>query len=375
MNKLKVIDLFAGCGGLSLGFRKAGFKVPIHLEINENFCKTLEENALPEEIVINEDITKYENYLNNVILKNPTKINGIIGGPPCQAYSIAGRNKEENNMSEDPRNFLFESFNFLLKNIQPDFFIFENVLGMLSAKPYGIDLISELTKSFNESGYAINTNLKDCVFDMSEYGVPQKRKRVIIFGVNKSLYSNTKNKIDSFYREMRKNKKQIKTVKDAIGDLPKIKPIKSINRISHKVESSFSEHEPRFHNERDIKIFQILAEDIESGRNEFKSIESLKKIYEKYTAKSSSVHKYNVLNWDKPSNTIPAHLHKDGLRHIHPDPTQGRSITVREAARLMTFPDDYVFKGSRTDKFKMLGNAVPPDFSIILGEVIKKVLY
>ena len=348
MNKLNVIDLFAGCGGLSLGFRKAGFKVPIHLEINENFCKTLEENSLPEEIVINEDITKYENYLNNVILKKPTKINGIIGGPPCQAYSIAGRNKEENNMSEDPRNFLFESFNFLLKNIQPDFFIFENVLGMLSAKPYGIDLISELTKSFDESGYAINTNLKDCVFDMSEYGVTQKRKRVIIFGLNKNIYSNTKTKI---------------------------KPIKSINRISHKVEISFSEHEPRFHNERDIKIFQLLAEDIESGRNEFKSIDSLKKIYEKYTAKSSSVHKYNVLNWDKPSNTIPAHLHKDGLRHIHPDPTQGRSITVREAARLMTFPDDYVFKGSRTDKFKMLGNAVPPDFSIILGEVIKKVLY
>ena len=123
MNKLNVIDLFAGCGGLSLGFRKAGFKVPIHLEINENCCKTLEENSLPEEIVINEDITKYENYLNNVILKKPSKINGIIGGPPCQAYSIAGRNKEENNMSQDPRNFLFESFNFLLKKIQPDFFV------------------------------------------------------------------------------------------------------------------------------------------------------------------------------------------------------------------------------------------------------------
>ena len=157
--------------------------------------------------------------------------------------------------------------------------------------------------------------------------------------------------------------------------LVKLNPIKSINRISHKVESSFSEHEPRFHNERDIKIFKILAEDIESGRNEFKSIESIKKIYEKFTAKSSSVHKYNVLNWEKPSNTIPAHLHKDGLRHIHPDPTQGRSITVREAARLMTFPDSYILKGSRTDKFKMLGNAVRPDFSFILREVIKKVLY
>ena len=244
---------------------------------------------------------------------------------------------------------------------------------MLSAKPYGLDLTSELSKSFHESGYAINSNFKDCVFDMSEYGVPQKRKRVIIFGVSKNHYSNSKNKIDSFYREMIKNKKQIKTVKDAIGDLPKINPIKSINRISHKVESSFSEHEPRFHNERDIKIFKILAEDIESGRNEFKSIESLKKIYEKFTVKSSSVLKYNVLNWEKPSNTIPAHLHKDGLRHIHPDPTQGRSITVREAARLMTFPDSYILKGSRTDKFKMLGNAVPPDFSFILGDVMSNI--
>ena len=97
-------------------------------------------------------------------------------------------------------------------------------------------------------------------------------------------------------------------------------------------------------------------------------------MYKKYTGKESSVHKYNVLRWDQPSNTIPAHLYKDGLRHIHPDSKQARSITVRETARLMTFPDNYKLIGSRGDKYKMLGNAVPPDFSKIIAKTIKQII-
>ena len=375
MNKLHLIDTFAGCGGLSHGFRKAGFKIPYHLEIDKYCCETIKQNSLEDEIVINADITKYNTYLKTILEDQSKNINGIIGGPPCQAYSIAGRNKEENNMNEDPRNFLFESFNFLLEKFQPDFFIFENVTGMLSAKPFGIDLKPKIIEGFYKAGFIINSDLKNCIFDMSEYGIPQKRKRVIIFGLNKNLNFNCQEKINLFYNEIKKKKKSIKTVKDAIGDLPKILPEKSTHRKSHKITSYFNEHEPRFHNDRDIKIFKLLTEDIISGRNKYKSIDSLKSLYEKYAKKSSSVHKYNVLNWDKPSNTIPAHLHKDGLRHIHPDPIQGRSITVREAARLMTFPDDYILVGSRTDKFKMLGNAVPPEFSLILGIQVKETLY
>ena len=113
---------------------------------------------------------------------------------------------------------------------------------------------------------------------------------------------------------------------------------------------------------------EFLEEDIESGRKQYTDAESLKRLYSMVTGKSSSVHKYYVLRWDEPSNLIPAHLYKDGLRHIHPDSKQGRTITVREAARLQTFPDEYIFHGSQTDSFKMIGNAVPPLFAKKLAE-------
>ena len=375
MSKLKVIDLFAGCGGLSLGFKKAGFDVLGHVEIDKDCCETLNKNASFKEAVINVDITDHSSCLKQLKKSGINQVDGIIGGPPCQAYSIAGRNKDENKMDEDPRNFLFESFDYLLNRFKPNFFIFENVTGMLSAKPFGIDINEQISESFKKSGYFVNKDFRSCVFDMSEFGVPQKRKRVIIFGIRKSGNDNYEEIVKSFYEEMNnKKKKKNKTVKDAIGDLPKILPIKQNGKISHKAKSEFSEHSPRFHNERDIKIFKLLAKDIESGKNKYTSIQALKDVYKKFTNKESSVHKYNVLRWNEPSNTIPAHLYKDGLRHIHPDSQQARSITVREAARLMTFPDNYIFSGSNGSKYKMLGNAVPPDFSAIIASVILKII-
>lgn len=119
----------------------------------------------------------------------------------------------------------------------------------------------------------------------------------------------------------------------------------------------------------------MLAEDIESGKREYVSTSALKELYTKMTGHSSNVHKYYVLRWDEPSNLIPAHLYKDGLRHIHPDPKQARSITVREAARLQGFPDDYEFIGTQADEYKMIGNAVPPIFSKILATTLYKLLF
>tara|TARA_B100000953_G_scaffold275776_1_gene249430 strand:+ start:13 stop:534 length:522 start_codon:yes stop_codon:yes gene_type:complete len=162
-----------------------------------------------------------------------------------------------------------------------------------------------------------------------------------------------------------------KTVRDSIGDLPKIFP-NEWGKNSHAATVEFSEHEPRFHNERDIKIFKLLASDIETGTNKYSSTESIRELYARKTGKRSAVHKYHVLRWDEPSNTIPAHLYKDGLRHIHPDSDQARSITVREASRLMTFPDSYVLKGAKGDKYKMLGNAVPPEFAKLIAANLKE---
>jgi DNA (cytosine-5)-methyltransferase 1 len=117
------------------------------------------------------------------------------------------------------------------------------------------------------------------------------------------------------------------------------------------------------HSKRDVDTFVLLTKDIESGQNKYGTVEALKDLYFEITGKRSNIHKYHVLKWNKPSNTIPAHLYKDGLRHIHPDPKQARTITVREAARLQSFEDDFQFLGSLTDQYKMVGNAVPPKFA------------
>ena len=374
MSKLKVIDLFAGCGGLSLGFKKGGYQITAALEIEKIFCETLKNNSSQGELIINADITNRDTYINELRKHVGPSVDGVIGGPPCQAYSIAGRINKNNKMDQDPRNFLFESFNQILKELQPKFFVFENVVGMLSAKPYGVNVVDEIKKEFDKLGYATLDNYKDCVFDMSDFGVPQKRKRVIIFGVNKNINKDGDEKVNNFYKLMEKSKTHIKTVADAIYDLPKIYPNNISNRISHASNEEFSEHIPRFHSQRDIKIFKLLAEDIESGRNKYISTESLKEVYKRFTGNDSKVHKYHVLRWDKPSNTIPAHLYKDGLRHIHPDSMQARTITIREAARLMTFPDSYKLSGSMGDKYKMLGNAVPPFFSKIISKNINKII-
>ena len=167
---------------------------------------------------------------------------------------------------------------------------------------------------------------------------------------------------------------------EAIGDLPKLYPVKEdikINgtRTRHTLpESKVANHIARWQSDRDVGIFKLLAEDIETGRNEYASINALKQLYTDVTGKKSNVHKYHVLKWDEPSNLIPAHLYKDGLRHIHPDSKQQRTITVREAARLQTFADDYVFDGSNMELYKMIGNAVSPAFAKCCAKAVYDVL-
>lgn len=221
--------------------------------------------------------------------------------------------------------------------------------------------------------------MSKAIIDMTEYGVPQNRKRIIVLGLSKEYYGDkAETMVEEFYSVYLPKYKVEKrsTVRDAIGDLPKLKPLdEPITYLGRKLSHQLSNplingHRSRFHSKRDIELFKFLEEDIESGRKEYTNAESLKALYTKLTGKTSNVHKYYVLRWDEPSNLIPAHLFKDGLRHIHPDPEQARSITVREAARLQTFPDDYLFNCSQTDAFKMIGNAVPPLFAKKVADAI-----
>lgn len=400
-NKVKTIDLFAGCGGLMDGFEQSNLYTTLACVEWEkapcdNLIKRLNDKWKYKDAdlrVLRFDIQRSAELFNgwqndsnygeskglDALIGN-NKIDLIIGGPPCQAYSIAGRIRDEHNMKNDYRNYLFESYLKVVCHYRPQAFVFENVPGILSAMPndrYIIDIIQE---QFEQAGYKVLSNLRNATIDFTDYGVPQYRSRIIILGLDKTTYPNAEELLEKFYNEILpkyKVKKKV-TVRQAIGDLPKLYPLTNNEnkKYSHTVcQCDIKNHLPRWHSTRDIEIFRLLTEDIEQKRFQYVTTESLKRLYTEKTGKVSNVHKYHVLRWDMPSNLIPAHLYKDGLRHIHPDSTQARTITVREAARLQTFPDDYVFIGNQMDQFKMIGNAVPPLFSKKLAQAIYELLF
>lgn len=393
--KIKLIDLFAGCGGLSDGFEQTKlYSTLACVEWETEPCNTLvnrlkdkwrDENAI--EKVLHFDIQRTDELINgwskdpvygtnkglNALVKSQGGIDVLIGGPPCQAYSVAGRIRDENGMNDDYRNFLFESYLRVVNHFQPKAFIFENVPGLLSAKPGGVSIVHRITEAFAEKGYEITDDLRsNALIDCTKFGVPQSRKRMVILGLNKKMITESPQvALNDFYNFFlpKYQEKKVATVRDAINDLPELFPLEEPVRIrkrkfSHAFDAcEILNHKPRMHSKRDIETFKLLATDIENGENKYSTVESLKNLYFEITGKRSNIHKYHVLKWNKPSNTIPAHLYKDGLRHIHPDPKQARTITVREAARLQSFDDDFEFTGSVTDQYKMVGNAVPPKFA------------
>ena len=404
--KINAIDLFAGCGGLSDGFERSGFyNLIAAIEWEKAPCENLKKRLETkwdvmdaEKLVIRFDMQRTDELFNgwenddeygssvglDELIKESGTLDVIIGGPPCQAYSIAGRVRDEHGMKNDYRNYLFESYLKVVDRYKPKAFIFENVPGMLSAKPGDTSIVDLIRKGFKNIGYKILDNLKDAIIDFTDYGVPQNRKRVIILGLLEEVYgARCDDKLHQFYKGVLPKYKAHKkcTVRDAIGDLPGLFPLGHDEtydgkRISHSLPKPFVEnHIARWQSQRDIGIFKLLEEDIESGRNKYISTQALKKLYTEKTGRVSNVHKYHVLRWDEPSNLIPAHLYKDGLRHIHPDSKQARTITVREAARLQTFPDDYIFYGSNVELYKMIGNAVPPLFAECLAKALKDLLF
>jgi DNA (cytosine-5)-methyltransferase 1 len=406
MEKLNTLELFVGCGGLLDGFEKTKkYNTVASVEWQKYACDTLV-NRLKnkykyqdaEDRVFHFDIQRTQELINgwekdeiydsNNGLRHIVsgkEIDLIIGGPPCQAYSVAGRIQDKNGMRDDYRNYLFESYLKVVEFFNPKLIVFENVEGMLSAAPDGEMIVDKIKKGFNEAGFSIINDIKKyALLDLSEFGVPQKRKRVILVGLNRKYFGNRdiQEVLQDFYQNILASYKSESTlnVEDAIADLPKLIPSESDYKIgkrkfSHILSNKeINGHIPRYHSRRDIDIFRTIANDIATGQNLYQTSESLKKLYTEKTGNHSNVHKYHVLRWNKPSNTIPAHLKKDGLRHIHPDPEQARSITVREAARLQTFDDDFEFIGSMVQNYEIIGNAVPPEFARRLAFAIHDLL-
>ena len=405
MDKIRIIDLFAGCGGLLDGFLATElYETVASVEWEKAPTNTLK-NRLnqkwgiknTDESVIRFDIQRIEELFSGFVndaeygsnqgldtLVGEKSIDGIIGGPPCQSYSVAGRIRDKDKMKEDYRNYLFEYYLKIVDQYKPNFFIFENVPGMLSAMPDGTPITDLIKRDISEKGYEIVEDIKkNAIIDTSDYGVPQKRKRVILLGLNKEKFKgkDIQKILIEFYDEiLPKYKSEKKSVFDAIHDLPACYPLEDIQinngrRYSHSIpEADITWHIPRFQNKRDIEIFKILSKDIEIEEYKYTDSKILREMYNKATGSDTQVHKYHVLRKDNPSTTILAHLYKDGLRFIHYDSKQARTITVREAARLQSFDDDFEFIGTMGDAFKMIGNAVPPKFSNALGISVFKFL-
>jgi DNA (cytosine-5)-methyltransferase 1 len=399
---IRYIDLFAGCGGLSEGFEACGGYTAIaHVEWESAPCRTLAHRLkshwnYPDAAarVIQADIQALESLFSGKassgfaahrglddLVKQSRGIDLVVGGPPCQAYSMAGRVRDAHGMQNDYRNYLFESYLAVVQRFKPKAVIFENVPGMLSAQPGGVRIAERVIEGFRSAGYKLQMDLRQCVVNASDFGVPQQRKRVIILGIRADS-PNAEAALHAFYNiELPAQYRTKRTVGDAIGDLPRLLPVSQPSsvtgrKVSHRAATpSIPDHEPRFHSERDQGIFKTLAKDLTRKNPLYTTAESLKKLYTARTGRVSAVHKYHVLRLDRPSNLIPAHLYKDGLRHIHPDPQQARSITVREAALLQGFPEDFEFIGSQGDKYKMIGNAVPPALAQCLATALKSALF
>ena len=381
---------------MSEGFYRLGFKVLAHVEINHWACETLRTRMKYygykdiDKEVIEHDITSED-----IIERIEEATKGvapdiIIGGPPCQAYSTAGRVRDGKGMSTDPRNFLFESYVKILEHFKPKFFVFENVTGVLSARVNEKYIFPQIIAALGKE-YNVIDDPKILVHNTVEYGVPQLRKRIIIMGVRKDIKG--KNVFDLYADIVKTNwapdtnvserygLKRFIDVKEAIGDLPCVEPgcdasspnfnypcdNEFLRRIGKRGIFPLMDHIARKHNDLDRERFrQMISHHWSFGQ--------LRREMPQYEHEKARVfdNSYVVQWWDLPSKTILAHIHKDGFQFIHPDEKQARSFTVREAARIQSFPDDFVFKGSRGEKYKQIGNAVPVLFAEALAKSIKK---
>ena len=396
--KYTFIDLFAGCGGLSEGFYREGFKALAHVEINHFACETLRTRMKHygykdiDKEVIEHDITA-----DDIIEKIDNAVNGrdvdmIIGGPPCQAYSTAGRVRDKVGMATDARNYLFESYVKILEHYRPKLFVFENVTGILSAKANGKAIFPQVIKALGKE-YKVIGDPDTILFNTANYGVPQIRKRIIIMGVRKDidgieaneLYQNViKTHYDPDMPEKERGKlKKYVDVRQALGDLPPVLPGEDastdsfnypcdnefLSRIGTKGISPLMDHICRKNNDTDRERFRVMIENHWSFGEMRRARPDLEHEHARVFDNS-----YVVQWWELPSKTILAHIHKDGFQFIHPDYNQARTFTVREAARIQSFPDDFVFEGSRGEKYKQIGNAVPCLFAEALAKASKKTL-
>ena len=377
MKSPTVLDIFCGAGGMSLGFQNAGCEILGGIDKNPHAIRTHHKNFPNCKLMRDSQSIESITDLSRLELEHG-EIDILIGGPPCQVFSVVGKGKMKSlgkHIESDARNFLYEEFIRLVQYYKPLFFVIENVNYLLNHWIFST-LIKDLEnglirKNPDYPGY----NLSHQILTASDYGVPQIRKRLFIVGRRKDT--------NLTFEFPDVNTSSPVSVGEAIGDLPELEPVslplkrkstapKQIDfpkAYNFSPKSEYQElmriksddmvmnHMCRSHNDQDLHIFSIMPQG-----GIYKNIPDELKRY----SDRSFEDKYKRLHWDKPSWTLTAHMQKDCLAYIHP--TQTRSISVREAARLQSFPDHFVFDAPMTRMFELVGNSVPP----LLAEAIAK---
>lgn len=438
------IDLFAGCGGLSEGFRQAGFDIIAQIEMDRWACESLRTRHLYYGL---KEIGKgyfYQRYLSEQIRREDVfdrfpalsdsishrviqatlgedgtesilqkieasrryhgapQFHVLLGGPPCQPYSLAGRSRDPFRMENDERHYLYTHYLEILERLQPEFFLYENVPGLFTARAEGKEIFVRILNDFSSLNppYEITPPLEQVleepcsyILNSADFHIPQIRKRLILIGYRKSLKrknSGIKNIFKGLQKLALKNREGGRlTVEDAISDLSALAPgrgndgwfgfyssntsLKPYQIRMRKDSPGILNHAARTHMQADLERYRFFIAHHRNGNGAARLddlVDERPDLIPNHRHLDKFLDRFKVQWWDYPSSTITAHICKDGHYYIHPDINQCRSFTVREAARCQSFPDNFKFEGPRTEQFRQVGNAVPPLLARIIASYI-----
>ncbi|MDE6704957.1 MAG: DNA (cytosine-5-)-methyltransferase [Treponemataceae bacterium] len=370
----KMIDLFCGAGGLSLGFTQEGFVTALANDIQECCVDTYAHNhpETPRNRIILGDVKDVVDSIEKLVDTNAIDI--VVGGPPCQGFSMANRQR----LIDDPRNYLYKNYVEIVRKVHPKFFVMENVKGMLA-------VAEQVKDDFRHIGYTVVCH----VLNAKDYGVPQSRERLIYIG-NRLGIDN-----DTIFQQIFDLSKKIPdyVLKDALFGLRKLEAARIKNATeSENTDSGFiiernemqrtneyieyinqgrsvpfvCNHKARYNNDRDIEIYRRMTQGDKSDDPKIADIMPYKNRSDIFKDKYYKLVENNVCK------TITAHMKFDCNMYIHP--TQARGLTPREAARVQSYPDDYFFRGAYTKTYMQIGNSVPPLLGRAIASVVKRYL-
>ena len=348
-SRMNLIDLFCGAGGFSLGFEREGFESVLAIDKWQDAVNTYNHNR-KEKCAYSIDIQDYTNEMLEELMKS-NNIVGIIGGPPCQGFSMVGKREVG-----DERNSLYLQYVRFVKCVKPAFFILENVKGLLSMEKglYRDDII----KRFSALGYNVSYRL----LRASDYGVPQSRERVFFVGLNKDLFG------DTFFDFDKIDKAAMVSTSDALSDLPSLDngedatkypraPQNAFQQLMREGSALITNNEITVHTQQTIDVISKVKD----GGN-------IRDLPEEYYAVRNYNAAFKRMNSKLPSGTIDCG-HRNYFHY-----SENRIPTARESARIQSFPDTYFFTGNKTSQYTQIGNAVPVLLSSAIARAIKTYL-